>query len=71
MLLPMRELNVFGMLLDPASALLVIAGILYILIRLGINRLLDLNRFVWHRPLTDIALWVILYSLCVLTLRPI
>jgi hypothetical protein len=40
-------------------------------VRWGINHLVDLNRFVWHRPVIDLAIFVILYSLAVLTLRPI
>jgi hypothetical protein len=40
-------------------------------VRWGINHLVDLNRFVWRRPVIDLAIFVILYSLAVLTLRPI
>jgi hypothetical protein len=31
---------------------------------------IDLNRYVWNRPLFEIAIFVALYALAVLTLRP-
>jgi len=31
---------------------------------------LDLNRYVWNRPLFEVALFVAFFSLAVLTLRP-
>lgn len=71
MFLPLREVNLDGMLVDPAAVLLVVCGLLFFLLRIGINHFLDLNRFVWRRPLVDIALMVILYSAAILTFRPI
>ena len=71
MLLPLREMNIDGMLVDPAAVLLVLCVVLFFLVRMGINRIVDLNRFVWRRPLVDIALMVILYCVAILTLRPI
>ncbi|HUO07832.1 MAG TPA: DUF1656 domain-containing protein [Phycisphaerae bacterium] len=71
MFLPLREVNVFGMLVDPAAALLANCAVLFFVVRYVINSCVDLNRFVWRRPLIDLALFVILYSLAVLTLRPI
>ena len=71
MLLPLREINIDGMLVDPAAVLLVLCVALFFLVRMGINRIVDLNRFVWRRPLVDIALMVILYCVAILTLRPI
>ena len=71
MFLPLREINLYGMLVDPAAVLLIVCGVLYFPLHTAINHLVDLNRFVWRRPLVDIALLVILYCLGILTLRPI
>jgi uncharacterized membrane protein YbhN (UPF0104 family) len=71
MFLPLREINLDGMLVDPAAVLLVVCGVLFLLLRTVTNRFLDLNRFVWRRPLVDIALMVILYSAAILSFRPI
>jgi hypothetical protein len=59
------------MLIDPAAVALVISTVLFVIVRLVLNRFVDLNRFVWRRPLVDISLLVILYCLVILTLRPI
>ena len=71
MFLPLREINLYGMLVDPAAVMLVACGLLFFVVRIGINRFLDLNRFVWRRPLVDIALMVILYCIAILTFRAI
>jgi hypothetical protein len=71
MFLPLRDFDVAGMLVNPAAALLAICGVLFFLAWSRLNRLIDLNRFVWRRPLIDLAIFVILYSLAILTLRPI
>jgi hypothetical protein len=71
MFLSLREFDVSGMLMDPAAALLAICAVLFFFVRWGIDRLVDLNRFVWRRPVIDLAIFVTLYSLAVLTLRPI
>ena len=71
MFLSLRDINVSGMLVDPAAAMLGICAVLFFLLRWGINHLVDLNRFVWRRPVIDLAIFVILYSLALLTLRPI
>ena len=67
----LREFDVFGMLVDPAAAILGICAVLFLIVRWGVNHLVDLNRFVWRRPVIDLAIFVILYSLAILTLRPI
>ena len=54
-----------------AVLLLVACGVLFLLLRIVMNHFLDLNRFVWRRPLVDIALMVILYSAAILSFRPI
>jgi hypothetical protein len=71
MFLPLREFNLLGMFLDPAAVVLVISALLYFLVRTMLNRVVDLNRYVWHRPLVDLTLMVILYCVAVLTLKPI
>jgi hypothetical protein len=71
MFLPLREINLFGMLVDPAALALVVSAVEFVLVRMLINRFVDLNRFLWRRPLVDISLLVILYCLAILTLRPI
>jgi len=69
--LPLREINVFGMLIEPAVIALVVSAVVFCVIRAVLSRVVDLNRFVWHRPLVDIALLVIFYSVVILTLNPI
>lgn len=71
MFFPWREFGVSGMLVDPAAALLAVTVALFFIVRMGINYLVDLNRFVWRRPVIDLAIFVIIYSLVILTLRPI
>ena len=70
-MLPLRELTIFGMLVDPAAVLLVVCAIVFFLLRWVVNQLVDLNRYVWRRPLVDIAVFVILYCLTILTLHPL
>jgi hypothetical protein len=45
--------------------------VLFFLLRIVMNHVLDLNRFVWRRPLVDMALLVLLYCAAILTFRPI
>jgi uncharacterized membrane protein YbhN (UPF0104 family) len=68
MLLPMRELTIFGMLVDPASVLLAVC-VVFMAFRPVIDRFVDLNRFVWRRPLFDLALLVIVYAAAILLLQ--
>jgi hypothetical protein len=71
MFLPLHEINIDGLLVDPAAVLLVACTLLFYLLWTLLNHFLDLNRFVWHRPLVDIAALVILYCAAILTLRPL
>lgn len=68
MFLPRREINLDGMLVDPAAVMLVICCVLFFAMRIGINHFVDLNRFVWRRPLVDLGIFIILYSVAILTL---
>ena len=71
MFIPLREINVLGMFIEPAVVALVLSALVFCVLRAVLNRCVDLNRYVWHRPLVDIALLVILYSIAILMLRPI
>jgi hypothetical protein len=70
-MLPLREIPIFGMLVDPAAVLLVLCAAAYVLARLLVNRFIDLDQFVWRRPLVDLAVFVVMYCVTILTLRPI
>jgi hypothetical protein len=71
MFFPLREINLFGMYFDPAVVVLFVSTITFCVVRAVLNRFIDLNRFVWRRPLVDIALLVILYSIAILTFKSI
>ena len=71
MFLPLREIDLCGMFIEPAVIALVVSTLVFCVVRAVLNRCVDLNRVVWHRPLVDIALLVILYCIAILTLRPI
>ena len=71
MFFPLREINLDGMLMDPAAVMLVVCSALFFVLRVTINHFVDLNRFVWRRPLVDMTFLVILYCVAILTLRPI
>jgi hypothetical protein len=67
-LLPLREINLMGVFVTPAAPLM----LLCMAAALGIHRAtagLDLNRYVWNRPLFEVAVFVALFSVAVLTLR--
>ena len=53
------EIDLYGVLMPPLLVWLGIALLLSTLLRSGLKRL-GLYRFVWHRPLFDLALLVIL-----------
>jgi hypothetical protein len=71
MFFPFREFSFFGLFFDPATVALVVTALVYFLLRTVLNRMMDLNRYVWHRPLVDISLMVIFYCVVILTLKPI
>ena len=56
------EINVYGVLLPPLLAWVALALLLSAGLRMGLTRL-GFYRFVWHRPLFDLALLVILTGL--------
>ncbi len=52
------------MLLPPLMGYALVAGIIWLVLRFALSRA-DLYRFVWHPPLFNTALYVILLSLVV------
>ena len=66
---PMREIDIFGVFVAPASVLLALCGIIFFTVRYFLNHFVDLNRYVWRRPLFDIACFVVFYCLALLTMR--
>ena len=68
-LLPLREIDQFGVFVAPVAPLLLLCLALFMLVH-WLTRRIDLNRYVWNRPLFEIALFVCLYAVAVLTLRP-
>ncbi len=62
------EINLFGVYVAPISILMVIAWLIFILLRRLANRF-RLFRYVWHPALFGIALYVITLSSLVLLLR--
>ena len=71
MFLPLREINLLGMFIEPAVIALVVSVLVFCVVRVVLNHCVDLNRFVWRRPLVDITLLIILYCIAILTLKPI
>jgi len=68
-LFPLRELDILGIFVAPASVLLLVALVPSVVFHYLIARV-DLNRFVWNRPVFEVALYVVFYATAVLTLRP-
>jgi hypothetical protein len=66
---PMREIDIFGVFVAPASVLLVLCAAIFFTARSILNRFIDGNRYVYRRPLFDIACFVIFYCIALLTMR--
>lgn len=62
-----HTLDVFGFYLPPILLWALMALIPYLLARWGLRRT-GFYRFVWHRPLFDMALYVIIFGAMVLGL---
>ena len=67
-LLPLREIDLFGVFVTPAAPLMLMCVLLALAIHWGTARL-DLNRYVWNRPLFEVSLFTALFAGAVLTLR--
>lgn len=66
--MPLREIDLLGVLVTPASLCLVAA----VAVSAVVRRLLDrtpINRFVWNRALFDFSTLVAIAALMVLSLR--
>jgi hypothetical protein len=58
----LKEINIFGIFFAPFAGYLFIA----LLIFLPLRRLFDrwaIHRYVWHRPLFDLSIFVVILSL--------
>ena len=58
----LKEINLFGIYLSPFVGYLAVALILFIPLRMYFDRR-AIQRYVWHRPLFDIAIFMIILSL--------
>ncbi|WP_428032427.1 DUF1656 domain-containing protein [Ancylobacter sp.] len=65
--LPFYTPEAFGIYLPPALLWAGVALVPYLVLRWGLARA-GLYRFVWHRPLFDAALYVILFGMVVFLL---
>jgi len=66
--IPLREIDLLGVFVSPASICLAVALVLSLILR----RLLDrtsINRFVWNRALFDLSLIIAMTALIILSLR--
>ena len=66
---PLREIDIVGVFVAPASVMLLLCAALFIVLRRTLNHFIDLNRFVWRRGLFDVACFVLLYCLAILTMH--
>jgi hypothetical protein len=58
----LKEINVFGVYVSPFVGYLVIAGVIFIPLRMLFDRW-AIQRYVWHRPLFDVSIFMIILSL--------
>ena len=59
-----KEINLDGILLPPLMGYALAASLLWLVLRFGLTRA-GFYRFVWHPPLFNTALYVILLSIIV------
>jgi hypothetical protein len=57
-----KEINLFGIFIAPFAGYMAIAVIVFIPIRYYFDRI-QMQRYVWHRALFDLSLYVIILSL--------
>jgi hypothetical protein len=58
----LKEVNLFGVFFAPFAAYLVVALLIFIPLRMFFDRC-AIQRWVWHRPLFDLSVFVIILSL--------
>ncbi|HWZ60428.1 MAG TPA: DUF1656 domain-containing protein [Gemmatimonadaceae bacterium] len=56
---PPKEIDILGVFVSPMAIYLVIAVVVFLAMQPLINRL-DVERWIWNRPLAELALFVIL-----------
>jgi protein AaeX len=58
----LKEVNIFGIFVSPFAAYLFVALVIFIPLRYLFDRW-AIQRWVWHRPLFDISVFIIILSL--------
>lgn len=58
----LKEINIEGVFFSPFVGYLVIAALLFFPLRMFFDRC-AIQRYVWHRPLFDLSVFVIILSL--------
>jgi hypothetical protein len=58
----LKEINIFGVFIAPFAGYLFVALLVFIPVRILFDRY-AIQRWVWHRPLFDISVFVIILSL--------
>ncbi len=58
----MKEINLFGIYFAPFVGFIFWAMVIYFPVRLVLDRI-EIQKWVWHRPLFDTAVFVIIISL--------
>jgi Protein of unknown function (DUF1656) len=56
-----KEIDIFGVYFAPFAGFLVAAFIVFVPLRSWFDRI-EIQQFVWHRPLFDLAIFVIILS---------
>jgi len=57
-----KEINIYGVFIAPFAAYVLAALLLFIPVRILFDRY-AIQRWVWHRPLFDVSIFVIILSL--------
>jgi hypothetical protein len=56
-----KEVNICGMYFAPFAAYVVVAFVIFVPVRMWFDRI-EIQKWVWHRPLFDIATYIIILS---------
>ena len=57
-----KEVQIFGIYVAPFAAYLFWTALIFIPLRIWFDRM-EIHRWVWHRPLFDVAIFLIVLSL--------
>jgi protein AaeX len=63
-----KEINLSGIYVAPFAAYLFCALLIYVPLRIWLDRI-EIQKWVWHRPLFEVALFLIILSLIGLAFR--